>query len=113
MSQVPNTSPSNADYDVENSTGANVRGDLNNILDAILTMNSGAAEPAYRKAYTFWADTGNNLLKMRNSANDGWIDLRTLTGGVTSSADATINSVNIGKGANSVAANTVFLEKVL
>ena len=47
MSQVPNTSPSNADYDVENSTGANVRGDLNNILDAILTMNSGAAEPSW------------------------------------------------------------------
>ena len=83
MSQVPNISPSNADFVVDNSTGANVRGDLNNILDAILTMNSGAAEPAYRKAYTFWADTGNNLLKMRNTANDGWIKLFELDGTFT------------------------------
>jgi len=50
---------------------------------------------------------------MRNSANDGWIDLRTLTGGVTSAADATINSVTVGKGANSVSGNTVLGETAL
>ena len=56
MSQVS----TGANYVVDNSTGANVRADINEIFDAILTMNSGASEPAYRKAYTFWADTGNN-----------------------------------------------------
>ena len=60
MSQVS----TGANYVVDNSTGANVRADINEIFDAILTMNSGASEPAYKKAYTFWADTGNNLLKM-------------------------------------------------
>ena len=95
------------DYVIDNSTGANVRTDLNNVLQAILTNNSSGSAPSTTAAYMLWADTGNNLLKMRNSANDGWIDLRTLTGGLTTSADATINSVNVGKGTNSVSNNTV------
>ena len=95
------------DYVIDNSTGANVRTDLNNVLQAVLTNNSSGSAPSTTAAYMLWADTSNNLLKMRNSANDGWIDLRTLTGGLTSAADATINSVTVGKGANSVATNTV------
>ena len=83
MSQVPNTSPSNADYDVENSTGANVRGDLNNILDAILTMNSGGSSPSYAKAYTLWADTSAGTMKIRNAANNDWIELFQLDGTLT------------------------------
>ena len=95
------------DYVIDNSTGANVRADLNNVLQAILTNNSSGSAPSTTAAYMLWADTSNSLLKMRNSANDGWIDLRTLTGGVTTTADATINSVTVGKGANSVTQNTV------
>ena len=83
MSQVPNTSPSNADFDVENSTGANVRGDLNNILDAILTMNSGGSGPSYAKAYTLWADTSAGTMKIRNAANNDWIELFQLDGTLT------------------------------
>ena len=79
MAQVP----TGGNYVVDNSTGANVRADINEIYDAILTMNSGAAEPPYRKAYTFWADTGNNLFKMRNTANDGWVELFKLDGTFT------------------------------
>ena len=79
MAQVP----TGGNYVVDNSTGANVRADINEIYDAILTMNSGAAEPPYRQAYTFWADTGNNLFKMRNTANDGWIELFKLDGTFT------------------------------
>ena len=101
------------DYVIDNSTGANVRTDLNNVLQAILTNNSSGSAPSTTAAYMLWADTSNNLLKMRNSANDGWIDLRTLTGGVTTTADATINSVTVGKGANSVAGNTVLGESAL
>ena len=101
------------DYVIDNSTGANVRSDLNNVLQAILTNNSSGSAPSTTAAYMLWADTSNNLLKMRNSANDGWIDLRTLTGGVTTTADATINSVTVGKGANSVAGNTVLGENAL
>ena len=83
MSQVPNTSPSNADFDVENSTGANVRGDLNNILDAILTMNSGGSGPSYAKAYTLWADTSAGTMKIRNAANNDWIEIFQLDGTLT------------------------------
>ena len=101
------------DYVIDNSTGANVRSDLNNVLQAILTNNSSGSAPSTTAAYMLWADTSNNLLKMRNSANDGWIDLRTLTGGLTSAADATLNSVTVGKGANSVAGNTVLGESAL
>ena len=101
------------DYVIDNSTGANVRTDLNNVLQAVLTNNSSGSAPSTTAAYMLWADTSNNLLKMRNSANDGWIDLRTLTGGITSAADATINSVAVGKGANSVAGNTVLGESAL
>ena len=101
------------DYVIDNSTGANVRTDLNNVLQAILTNNSSGSAPSTTAAYMLWADTSNNILKMRNSANDGWIDLRTLTGGLTTSADATINSVTVGKGANSVAGNTVLGESAL
>ena len=79
MAQVP----TGGNYVVDNSTGANVRADINEIYDAILTMNSGAAEPPYRQAYTFWADTGNNLFKMRNTANDGWVELFKLDGTFT------------------------------
>ena len=101
------------DYVIDNSTGANVRTDLNNVLQAILTNNSSGSAPSTTAAYMLWADTSNNLLKMRNSANDGWIDLRTLTGGVTTSADATINSLTVGKGANSVGGNTVLGQNAL
>ena len=101
------------DYVIDNSTGANVRTDLNNVLQAILTNNSSGSAPSTTAAYMLWADTSNNILKMRNSANDGWISLRTLTGGITSAADATINSITVGKGANSVSGNTVVGETAL
>ena len=41
------------------------------------------------------------------------VGLNENTGGLSSSADATINSITIGKGANSVARNTVLGETAL
>ena len=105
MSQVPNTSPSDANYEVANSTGANVRGDINNILDAILTMNSGSSAPSYAKAYTLFADTNAGIMKMRNAANDGFINLFTLTGGVDVDAASNFNEDVTFTGAS---ANIVF-----
>ena len=98
------------DYVIDNSTGANVRADINNVLQAVLTNNSSSAAPSTTAAYMLWADTSNSLLKMRNSADNAWITLRGLDGSLTVSADATINSVTIGKGANSVAGNRVLGE---
>ena len=63
------------DYDIANQSGANFRTDLNNALDAIVSNNSGSSEPSTKFAYEWWIDTSNNLLKLRNSANNAWITL--------------------------------------
>lgn len=70
------------DYNIANQSGAAFRTDLNNSLSAILSNNSGSSQPATRTAYMFWADTSNNVLKMRNSSNSAWITLRTLSGNI-------------------------------
>lgn len=61
------------DYVIANDTAAQVRADINNALAAIVSQNSGATEPSTTYAYQFWYDTANNILKMRNSADDAWI----------------------------------------
>ena len=71
------------DYDIANGTGAAVRADLNNVLQAILTNNSSSSSPSTTAAYMFWADTTAGLLKIRNSANDAWIELLQLDGTLT------------------------------
>ena len=63
------------DYDIANGTGAQVRADINNVLDAIVSNNSNASEPTTTYAYMWWVDTTNNLIKLRNSANDAWITI--------------------------------------
>tara|TARA_R100000315_G_scaffold48113_1_gene22561 strand:- start:1263 stop:3395 length:2133 start_codon:yes stop_codon:yes gene_type:complete len=71
------------DYVIDNSTGANVRSDINNVLQAILTNNSSSSAPSTTAAYMWWADTTNGILKIRNSANDGWVELLQLDGTLT------------------------------
>ena len=79
------------DYDIANQSGANFRSDLNNCLDAIVSNNSNSSAPSTTFAYMLWVDTANNLLKLRNSANNAWI---TLPLSVTTS-----NTVDINGGA--------------
>lgn len=52
---------------------------LNGMLDIIQSNQGGAADPGAIGAFRWWADTTNNLLKIRNSANSGWITLGDLT----------------------------------
>ncbi|MEQ1915332.1 MAG: hypothetical protein ABL856_01245, partial [Gallionella sp.] len=66
------------DYDVANAAFATVRADINFALAAIVSQNSGAAQPATMFAYQFWADTTTGLLKQRNAANTAWITIGTL-----------------------------------
>ncbi len=61
------------DYNIANQTAANARTDINNVLSAIATNNSGASEPSTTFANQWWYETDTNLLKMRNEANDAWI----------------------------------------
>ena len=67
------------DYDIANAVGATFRADLNTCLGDIQSLNSGSADPSTTVAYKIWADTANNLLKIRNSSNNGWLTLGDLT----------------------------------
>lgn len=61
------------DYVIDNQTSANARADINSVLQAILTNNSSSTAPTVTNANMFWYDTANNVLKMRNEADTGWI----------------------------------------
>lgn len=65
---------SQADYIVDNASGAVFRADLNAQLEAIATWNSGASAPSPTYPYMPWPDTTNSRLKQRNGANTSWID---------------------------------------
>lgn len=80
------------DYDIANQSGANFRADLNNALDAIVSNNSGSSEPSTTFAYEWWIDTTNNVLKLRNSANNAWISLPlSITADNSTPAGLTVN----------------------
>jgi hypothetical protein len=61
------------DYVIDNSGGFAFRADINSVLAAIVSLNSGSAEPSTKYAYQLWGDTTNDLLKIRNAANNAWI----------------------------------------
>ena len=66
------------DYVISNDTGANVRTDINNVLQAILTSNAGSTQPSTTQAGMLWGDMSNAstfYLKIRNHTNNGWNDL--------------------------------------
>ncbi len=71
------------DYVIANQSGAAFRTDLNNALAAIVSNNSNSSSPATTYAYQWWADTSAGVLKIRNSANNAWIELLQLDGTLT------------------------------
>jgi hypothetical protein len=71
------------DYNLANQSGAAFREDLNLALAAIVSNNSNSSSPSTTYAYQWWADTSNNVLKIRNSANNAWIELLQLDGTIT------------------------------
>jgi len=81
-----------ADGVVSNGTGSAVRSDINNQYAALWSNHSGSTEPSSGKvAYQFWADTNTNIFKIRNSANNAWISLFTLAGGIDVDAASNFN----------------------
>jgi len=69
------------DYSIANQSGANFRSELNTILAAIVSQNSGSTAPATTYAYQWWIDAGVTpaLLKIRNAANNAWITVGDVT----------------------------------
>ena len=63
------------DFDIANATASNARVDVNLALKALGSLSSGTTEPTTRYANMLWYHTGTNLLKIRNEANDAWINI--------------------------------------
>jgi len=68
------------DYVIDNSTGANVRADINSVLQAIASNNSGSSQPSTTYAFQFFANTSNEFLQLRNAANNDFVNLRKFDG---------------------------------
>ena len=109
------------DYSIANQSGANFRAELNTILAAIVSHNSGSSEPSGTKyAYMPWFDTGSTppVYKIRNAANDGWISVAEVTtnfglaslSGSTFTGDITLNAQSDVRFADSDSSNYVALQ---
>ena len=75
------------DYSLANQSGSAFRGDLNNVLSAIATNNSNSTDPATTFAHQWYVDTGDDTLKIRNGANNAYVNVSAVGG---------IGSVNLG-----------------
>ena len=71
------------DYIIDNQSAPAARADINAVLQAIATTNSGATAPVNTFANMLWYDTAANQLKKRNEADSAWLILGTVddTGG--------------------------------
>ena len=68
-----------SDYNLANQVGSSFRAELNTVLGDVQSLNSGSSDPTTTVAYKIWVDTSTNLLKIRNSSNNGWLILGSLT----------------------------------
>jgi hypothetical protein len=66
------------DFNINNQSAPAFRGDLNNALEALVTLSSGATAPATTYAGMIWHDTAANTLYIRSDADDAWIALGAL-----------------------------------
>ena len=65
---------------IDNSTGANVRADINSALQALATNNSGSSAPSTTYALQTFANTNTSMLQLRNAANNAFVNLRKFDG---------------------------------
>ena len=101
------------DYIISNQSGAAFRADLNNGLAAIVSQNSGAAQPSSTYAYQWWADTTTGLLKIRNAANSTWITIGTLASanlGLIPAGSGSIVNADVNASAGIVASKLAFTQ---
>ena len=69
------------DFNVANAGGATVRADINNVLSAIQSNNSGSSAPSSTVAGMFWLDTSGDpyVLKIRDKGNNHWLKVADVT----------------------------------
>lgn len=70
------------DFDLANQNGPSFRADLNNLIIALITKNSGASVPPVTYPGMWWVDTNTDTLKIRNDADNGWISVLDLATGL-------------------------------
>lgn len=103
------------DYNIANQSGLEFRADLNNVLQAIVTNNSGPSEPTTMFAGMEWVDTSvsPSIKKKGNDSNTAWIVVSTTAGealsGASTAADqrialglGTAAVLNVGTSANNI-----------
>jgi len=66
------------DFIISNQGFPAFRSDLNDGLQALASLSSGATAPSTTYANQLWYDTANDILKIRNEDNDAWISIVTL-----------------------------------
>jgi len=108
------------DYSLANQSGSAFRTELNSILGAIQTLNSGSSAPSNLVAHMVFLDTSTTpaTLKIRNAANDGFITLGTAStnfglaglSGATFTGDITLNAQSDVRFADSDSSNYVALQ---
>jgi phage-related tail fiber protein len=74
------------DFNIANQTFPATRADINDAILAVVSNSSGDAEPSTTYANQWWYETDTNTLKIRNEANDGWVDVITLDASMTAAA---------------------------
>ena len=89
------------DYNIANSTGANVRSDINNVLAAIASNNSNGTDPGTTFAYQWYADTGDGKMYIRNAANNAYIEVGTM-------ATANLGLASLGAASNTFTGEVIF-----
>ena len=108
------------DYSLANQSGSAFRTELNSILGAIQTLNSGSSAPGNLVAHMVFLDTSTTpaTLKIRNAANDGFITLGTAStnfglaglSGATFTGDITLNARSDVRFADADSSNYVALQ---
>jgi len=56
-------------------SGLQMTQNINNAIDTLNTLSSGASAPASPQAGQFWHDTASGSLKLRDQANSSWISI--------------------------------------
>jgi hypothetical protein len=74
------------DFNIDNQTFPATRTDINAAILAVVSNSSGDTEPSTTYANQWWYETDTNILKIRNEANDGWVDVITLDASMTAAA---------------------------
>ena len=93
------------DYNIANASFPTVRTDLNNVLSAINSTNSGSSRPSSAVAGTIWLDTSGaataQLLKMYDGAGDITLGTVNFTANTVDWSDSSVtiadNSVTLAK----------------